>query len=153
MVKFAPTAASSFNFNFLQPLLPLTNALPSSVAGSKRAPALLKIFHALSLYPSTLPIVSGRSDVVQTVIRCVATPRAAPEVMRVVVEVLNHLLDFEGGRSIYPHSEVGYRYRYLHTDSDKYYTSQYALLSIYYFCVLYIMSFFRIEFIHLHPLN
>jgi hypothetical protein len=47
-----------------------------------------------------------RTEIVRTVIKCIASPGAHADVMRYVVDILHALLDLREGEALYPHSEV-----------------------------------------------
>jgi hypothetical protein len=97
---------------FFTPLQPLILALPSAISSCRaNCPAILRIFHSLSQYAQTISVLAEREEIVRTVIRCVSSQQAFHEVMKYVVGILHALLDWEGGRAVFPHSEVsGYFY-------------------------------------------
>lgn len=93
---------------FFAAVEPLVAALPSSISGSSKAPAMLRIFHALVSYEQTIGIVAQRPDSVRAVILCVASQQAEPAVVFMVMEALNALLDWKDGASILPHAKVAH---------------------------------------------
>ena len=95
--------------DFFNPLQSLIIAMPTAISSCRaNCPAMLRIFHSLSQYPQTITVLSQRSEIVCTVIRCIASPQAYPEVMRYVIDILHSLLDVDGGAAIFPHAEVSF---------------------------------------------
>ena len=93
--------------DFFNPLHSLIIAMPTAIASCRaNCPAMLRIFHSLSQHSQTISVLSQRSDIVCTVIRCIASSQAFPEVMRYVIDILHSLLDVEDGAAIFPHAEV-----------------------------------------------
>jgi hypothetical protein len=114
--------------SFFTPLQPLILALPTAVSSCRaNCPAILRIFHSLSQYEQTIAVLAERTEVVCTIIRCIASPNAAPEVMRYVIDILHALLDWKEGYAIFPHSEVS-----LHNHMSRFPTRR--LISILFFC-------------------
>ena len=87
------------------PIWPLLEALPSSIAGSTKPSALLRVLHALALYEESIDILASREALVKATIGCVAS-RADHEVARIVMDILTRLLNKDEGRAILPHAEV-----------------------------------------------
>lgn len=93
--------------SFFDPLHPLIIALPTAVSSCRaNCPAMLRIFHSLAQHAQTMPVLAARSNIVSSIVQCIASPQAFPEVMRYVIDILHYLLDFENGRAIFPHVEV-----------------------------------------------
>lgn len=90
---------------FFAAVRPLIEALPQSISGSSKAPAMLRIFHALIAHEQTIDVVAGSEDIVRAVIMCVAA-QAEPDVVGMIMESLNALLDHNGGTAILPHAHV-----------------------------------------------
>eukprot|EP01034_Spumella_vulgaris_P023353 gene23353-29566_t len=90
---------------FFAAVQPLVVALPGSISGSSKPPAMLRIFHALISYEQTIGIVADSPDTVRTVIMCVAS-QAEPDVVFMIMESLNALLDWRNGFSILPHAHL-----------------------------------------------
>jgi hypothetical protein len=90
---------------FFAAVQPLVAALPGSISGSSKPPAMLRIFHALISYEQTIAIVADSADTVRTVIMCVAS-QAEPDVVLMIMDSLNALLDWGNGASILPHAHV-----------------------------------------------
>ena len=93
--------------SFFLPLQPLIAALPTAISSCRtNCPAILRIFHSLSQYQETITVLAKRSEIVRTIIQCIASPGATPEVMRYVTDILHSLLDLNEGSSIFPHAEL-----------------------------------------------
>lgn len=96
---------SSEMVDFFSAVHPLIVALPSSIAGSSKSPALLKIFHALISYEQTIDVVVSKEEIVKIIITCIAS-QAESDVVFTLMETLNKLLDWKEGASILPHSHL-----------------------------------------------
>ena len=93
--------------SFFLPLQPLIVALPTAISSCRtNCPAILRIFHSLSLYEETISVLAQRSEIVCTIIQCISSPQATPEVMRYVTDILHLLIDLNEGSSIFPHAEL-----------------------------------------------
>lgn len=93
--------------SFFDPLHPLIVALPTAVSSCRaNCPAMLRIFHSLAQHAQTMPVLAERSVLVSSIVQCIASSQAFPEVMRYVIDILHFLLDFENGKAIFPHVEL-----------------------------------------------
>ena len=86
----------------------LLAAIPGSINGSitAKAPALLRLIHALVQYERTIAIVAAREDIVKIVIQCVAADRVSQCIVTIVMEIITALLAFRDGSVVLKHSEL-----------------------------------------------
>jgi hypothetical protein len=73
-IEFVHQYYSTFDFTsaseaLLVPIWPLLDALPSSLAGSSRPSALLRVLHAFVTYDECVGIVADRDSLVSALIR------------------------------------------------------------------------------------
>lgn len=87
----------------MNPLFPL---VPKSLANCSKPPALLRIFYSLSQYDNTVKLIAKRPEIVKIMILCIATQNVELAVVKLVIEILNSLMDFDFGNCLLPHSEV-----------------------------------------------
>ena len=101
--------------SFFTPLQPLIHALPTAISTCRtNCPSILHILHSLSQYPETISVLSERSEIVCAAITCLSASQAYFEVMRYVIDIMHSLLDYQDGRAIFPHAEVGLFYTILY---------------------------------------
>ncbi|KAJ1424145.1 hypothetical protein B484DRAFT_100216, partial [Ochromonadaceae sp. CCMP2298] len=89
----------------------LVLAPASAPASAKGAVALAPLSgKKKSKSPAPAPTLAlgtvDRTEIVRTVIKCIASPGAHADVMRYVVDILHALLDLREGEALYPHSEL-----------------------------------------------
>lgn len=99
-----------FNFvsvgdNFLESVIPLVAALPSSVGSSAKAPALLRLLHSLAIHKDTVELIIKNNCIVECIIICVAS-RTDPSVGTMIIEILTVLLEYNNGSTLLPYSQV-----------------------------------------------
>ena len=81
--------------------------LPSTVSGSaSRPPVLLRILHQLTQFEKTVAVVAEREDVVKIIISCVSGNKMAADTIRLVIESLLALLEFQSGLHLRKHMKV-----------------------------------------------
>ena len=96
--KFTSLAVTLFNI-----IEPLVAALPESVASSSKQPALLILLHSLVCNSETAEILVTRDDVIMALIECISR-KCAPHTSKMIMAILNALLEHDGGKIVLPHS-------------------------------------------------
>jgi hypothetical protein len=86
----------------------LIRVLASSISANSKAPALLKIMHAMTQSDKSIEIVAEREFLIVSIIECIAISHANVEVVGLVVEMIYSLLDYKNGMFMIPHITVCY---------------------------------------------
>jgi hypothetical protein len=101
---------SSFSFlnklgNIWDILRPLLNVIVTSLMPTTRPPALLKFIHALTKYSETLSYFVNDSEAVREIIIC-ASRKTDIETLKIIMEILSNLLNYDNGVTLVPFVEV-----------------------------------------------
>jgi len=99
------TNFSTYYENIFDPIQSLLTALPTSLLGTNKPSALLKLIHGLVKYNKTSDIVINNEFVLVTVIQCVAS-RTENAVTSIIMEILTEIMNINGGESIFKHAEL-----------------------------------------------
>jgi hypothetical protein len=99
-----------FDFNLIKddtfaPIMTLIDAVPSSISGSSRPPAIIKLIHALIQYDETNNIIVSNDKIVVAVIKCIAS-KTEFDVAKVIMDIISELLSRDDGISILPHAQL-----------------------------------------------
>lgn len=96
---------SSKSSLLLDPLWPLILALPSSMAGCTRPPALLKFLFGLASHRETVGMIEGQSQLIEVVVTCIAS-RADHSIMALTMDIIDILLKQNNGACLLSHASV-----------------------------------------------
>ena len=97
---------SNLSTMLLPSLCHLSLSLPSAIGSSTKAPATLKLLHALCQYPNTLEMLISQPIIIESIITCIASMKVEPLVMKIVMEILSILLERNNGEALKPFSQV-----------------------------------------------
>lgn len=106
---------SVFDFNkqskgIFSTILPLIVALPSAMISATRPPALLLFLDQVSRYDKSMGLLADNDEAIRSIITCISIQRANIQVTKIVLEVLDRLLNLKEGAVLRPFAEVNHIY-------------------------------------------
>eukprot|EP00981_Chlorochromonas_danica_P000646 scaffold143_cov173-Ochromonas_danica.AAC.22 len=86
-------------------ILPLIAALPSAMISATRPPALLLFLDQVSRYDKTMSLLVDNDEAIRSIITCISIQRANIQVTKIILEVLDRLLNVKEGAVLRPFAE------------------------------------------------
>lgn len=99
----------AFNYGaeiLIESLKPLVTSLKAAVHSSNKPPAILLLLEQLSQYPSTLPFITNNIVCIENILSCLSIAKTSPESMKILLKMIERILNCEGGKYLAPHAEL-----------------------------------------------